>query len=115
MKIIGIGLALLAALLFGGGTAAMAADGEGNAPSAVTPQVQELQKQMLGDPGIMVLIMALQNDPEMQALLNDPKVVAAVQAGDISALLSDPRFMKLLDNPRVREIGERLNNPKAGK
>ncbi len=114
MKIIGIGLALLAALLFGGETAAMAVDGAGDAPSVATPQVQELQKQMLGDPGIMALVTALQDDPEMQALLNDPKIVAAVQAGDIGALLADPRVMKLLDNPRVREIGERLNNPKAG-
>ncbi len=110
MKSIGVGIVLLAALLFGGVTAATAADGGGD----VTPQLQGLQKQMLGDPGIMALIMALQNDPEMQTLLNDPKVVAAVQAGNIDALLNDPRIVKLLDNPRVREIGERLNNPKAG-
>ncbi len=110
MKRIGVGLALLAALLFGGVTAAVAADGGGD----VTPQVQELQKQMLGDPGIMALIMALQNDPEMQALLNDPKVVAAVQSGDIGALLGDPRIMKLLDNPQVREIEQRLDASKPG-
>ncbi len=115
MKIIGIGLALLSALLFGGGTASMAADGGGDASSAAAPQLQELQKQMLDDPGIMALVMALQSDPEMQALLSDPKIVTAVQAGDIGALLADPRIMKLLDNPRVREIEERLNNSKAGK
>jgi hypothetical protein len=115
MKRIGIGLALLATLLFGGVTAAMAADGGGDASSVAAPQVQELQKQMLGDPGIMALILALQNDPEMQTLLYDPKIVAAVQAGDIGVLLADPRFTKLLDNPRVREIGERLGTPKTDK
>ncbi len=110
MKVSGIATALLTALLLLCVTAATAADGQ--AP-VVTPQVQELQREMLGDPGIMALIMALQDDPEMQALLSDPKVVAAVQAGDIGVLLNDPRFMKLLDNPRVREIGQRLSTPKA--
>lgn len=115
MKIIGIGLVLLAALLFFSLTDVMAVDGGGDVPSAVTPQVQELQEKMLADPGIMALIMALQNDPEMQALLSDPKIVAAVQAGDIGVLLADSRFMKLLDNARVREIEQRLSNPKADK
>jgi hypothetical protein len=32
----------------------------------------------------------------------------------MGALLGDPRIMKLLDDPRVREIGERLSVPKAG-
>ena len=55
----------------------------------------------------MSLVQALQDDPEMQALLSDPKFMAAAQAGDIGALLSDPRFMKLLDNPQIKEIGKR--------
>ena len=114
MKGKGIRMVLLSALLFCGVTSATAAGGGGDAPSAATPQVQELQEKMLSDPGIMALILALQNDPEMQTLLYDPKIVAAVQAGDIGVLLADPRFTKLLDNPRVREIGERLGTPKAG-
>lgn len=114
MKTIGVGVALLVALLLGSGTVVTAAGDEGDAPAAVTPQVQELQREMLGDPGIMALIMALQNDPEMQAILSDPKIVAAVQAGDIGVLFADSRFMKLLDNPRVREIEQRMSTPKAG-
>jgi hypothetical protein len=105
-------MVLLSALLFCGVTSATAGGG-GDAPSAA-PQVQELQEKMLSDPGIMALILALQNDPEMQTLLTDPKIVAAVQAGDIGVLLADSRFTKLLDNPRLREIGERLGTPKAG-
>jgi hypothetical protein len=110
-----IGVVLLAVLLFGSVSAVMAADGGGEAPSAVTPQVQELRERMLDDPGVMALILAMQNDPEVQALLSDPKIVAAVQAGDMGALLGDPRIMKLLENPRVQEIGQRLNMPAPGK
>jgi hypothetical protein len=109
------GMVLLAAMLFGSVTAVMAADGGGDVPSAGTPQVQELREKMLGDPGIMALILAMQNDPEVQALLSDPKIVAAAQAGDMGALLGDPRIMKLLENPRVQEIGQRLNMPPPGK
>jgi len=74
------------------------------ASSALPPEVEGLKEQMLGDAGIMKLIMALQSDPQMQALLNDPAVMNAIQSGDLGALLQNPAFLKLLDNPRVKEI-----------
>lgn len=74
------------------------------ASSALPPEVEGLKEQMLGDEGIMKLIMALQSDPQMQALLNDPAVMNAIQSGDLGALLQNPAFLKLLDNPRVKEI-----------
>ncbi|NVN89913.1 MAG: hypothetical protein HXX11_04850 [Desulfuromonadales bacterium] len=67
-------------------------------------QVKQLQDQMLNNPDIMALLSALQNDPEMQALLGDPAVVDAVQRGDTAALANDPRLLKLLNNPKVQEI-----------
>ena len=78
-------------------------------------QVKDLQERILDDQEILPLIMALQNDPEMLALLSDPKVLKAVQAGDLGALLNDPRIMKLLDNPQVKEIGKRLDKDAEGK
>jgi len=80
------------------------ADGYGS----VAPGVNELKDRMMKDEGTMALIGALQNDPEMQALLSDPSIVRAVQAGDIGTLLNNPAFMKLLGNPRVREIENRV-------
>ena len=75
---------------------------------AVSGQVQELQQKMLGDDQTMALILSLKDDPEMQALLNDPKVLEAVQAGDLTTLTANPKFMKLLDNAKVREIQKRV-------
>jgi len=75
---------------------------------AVSGQVQELQQKMLGDDQSMALILSLKDDPEMQALLNDPAVLEAVQAGELTALTANPRFMKLLDNAKVREIQKRV-------
>ena len=81
---------------------------EDTANSSVAPQVDALQERMLQDEEVMSLIGALQNDPEMQALLADPAILAAIQAGDIATLTSNPDFMKLLDNPKVRAIQQKM-------
>jgi Domain of unknown function (DUF4124) len=80
------------------------ADGFGS----VASRMEELKERMLNDEGTMALIAALQNDPDMQAILGDPSVARAIQTGDIGALVSNPDFQKLLNNPRVREIENRM-------
>ncbi|SJZ36796.1 protein of unknown function [Trichlorobacter thiogenes] len=70
--------------------------------------VENLKERMLQDQGAMEQIRALQNDPEMQALLSDPNVIRAVQSGDYSVLVNNPSFLRLLNNPRVKEIGKRM-------
>jgi hypothetical protein len=87
--------------------AGLAANTGGN---ALAPQTEELKERMMNDKGIMSLISAMQNDPEMQELLGDPAVMNAIQSGDIGALISNPAFLKLLENPRVREIEKRLES-----
>lgn len=70
--------------------------------------VEALKDRMLQDQGVMEQIRALQHDPEMQALLNDPEVVRAVQSGNYSVLINNPAFLRLLNNPRIKEIGKRM-------
>ena len=106
-------IAVLLVLLLGGAAGAAPPVKDGEADRAATSRVEEMQKRMLNDPGILEIILALQNDPDMQALVNDPKLVAAAQAGDLGPLLSDPRFLKLLDNSRVREIQQRVTDRKG--
>jgi uncharacterized membrane protein affecting hemolysin expression len=99
-------IAVLCSLLVILATGSMAA-GEGS--QSVDPaQVQELQQRMLNDPGIMEIIISMQNDPDMQALLNDPAVTAKIQAGDLDALANDPRMIKLLDKKQVKDVEKRL-------
>lgn len=74
----------------------------------VASQVEALQEKMLNDADIMALIGALQNDPDMQRLLDDPAAVEAARRGDINSLVANPRFMQLLNNPRVREIQRKI-------
>lgn len=75
---------------------------------SIAPQVDDLKGRMLQDQGVMALIGSLQNDPEMQALLSDPAIINAIQSMDVGTLINSPAFMKLLNNPRVREIGEKM-------
>lgn len=75
---------------------------------SLAPQVNDMKGRMLQDEGVMALIGSLQNDPEMQALLKDPAIISAIQSMDVGTLINSPAFMKLLNNPRVREIGEKM-------
>ncbi len=71
-------------------------------------QLQKLQSKMLSDPQTVAMITALQNDPELMALMGDPAFLQAVSNRDINRLTSDPRFVKLLNNPAIRDILKRV-------
>lgn len=78
--------------------------------TATGPQqgVQDLRSRMLSNPEALKMIMGLQNDADVQAVLNDPEIMKASEAGDFDKLLSNPKFMKLLENPIIQEIGKGL-------
>ncbi len=79
----------------------------------LSPQVEGLKERMMDDEGIMSLIRALKDDPQMRSLLDDPAAMKAIQGGDIGTLMNNPAFLKLLDDPRVREIEERVKTPRG--
>jgi hypothetical protein len=72
--------------------------------AASVQDTRALQEKMLSDREIMGLIQSLQNDPDFKKILEDPEIMKAVNAGDVSALTANPKFMKLLDNATVKEI-----------
>jgi ABC-type amino acid transport substrate-binding protein len=71
-----------------------------------TDDVVWLQKMIMSRPDLMNKIISLQNDPEVQAVLQNPEVMSAVASGNIDALLSNPLFMKLMENPKIKEIAK---------
>ena len=78
------------------------------ANSAAAADPLSLQQKMMHDKEIMDKIQSLQNDPDFQELLKDPKILRAVNAGDVATLSADPRFTKLLTNPTVQEIQNKV-------
>ncbi len=83
----------------------------GDSQPAIAPQLEELKAQIMKDEGAMALINALQDDPEIQAFLMDPAVLSAVQAGNVTVLMGNPAVLKILNNPRVRELANKLGTP----
>jgi len=80
-----------------------------NNDQAVDPaQIQAVQERILNDPEMMALVLSLQQDPEVQALLSEPGVAAAVRSGDFSVLANNPRIMKLLGKPQVQGLEKKL-------
>ncbi len=71
-------------------------------------RVRPLEDKMSGDREIMDAIRALQNDPDIQKILQDPEIMKAVQAGDIAALMRNPEFMKLLNKRALQDINKKV-------
>ena len=71
--------------------------------------LQSLRANMVNDPGIMSSIMNLQNHPDMQAVLNDPEVMRAIQSFDLQTLTNHPKIKKLMSNSEVRSIQGKVN------
>ncbi len=95
---------------------AASAPAAGSTPenSAVSSKMVEggidaIKRAMQSNDQVMNSISSLQNDPDFQAVLNDPEVMAAVNTNNIQALSTNPKFLKLLDNDAVQEIGDDLN------
>jgi hypothetical protein len=71
-------------------------------------RIKSLEDKMLGDSEIMDTIRALQTDPDLQKILQDPEIMKAVQTGDIAALMRNPEFIKLLNKQSVQDMNKKL-------
>ena len=80
--IIGCGLFIAAA------TGAMAGS-DGSGQTVDPARVQEMQERILNDPGIMAIILSLQNDPDLQALLK--QALSLVEATQVEIAFAHVR------------------------
>lgn len=67
-------------------------------------QIQSMQQSIMANEQLMTMIMSLQDDPEVQAILQDPEIMKAVNSNDINALMANPKFTKLLENSNIKAI-----------
>jgi hypothetical protein len=70
-------------------------------------QLDDVQRSLATDDSIMQIITSLHDDPDVQSVLSDPKVMQAMQTGDLPALMANPKLMELLANPKIQEIQRR--------
>jgi hypothetical protein len=71
---------------------------------AMTHEFQQLQSGLAQDPATVQSIMSLQSDPQIQAVLNDPAIMKAIQEGDFTSLLGNPKIQALESNEHVKQL-----------
>lgn len=77
-------------------------------PPDLAGQVQATQQRLISDPAVFGMIMALQNDPAIRAVLSDPAFLSLITSGNLQAIQGSPGFQELLQNPGLRAILEQL-------
>jgi hypothetical protein len=65
---------------------------------------QAVQSRILQDPQLLAMLLALQNDPDVLAVLADPEIAKEIAAGDFTALMDNPKMIALMNNEKLREI-----------
>jgi len=68
------------------------------------PEIEAMQLRIIQDPNLLAMLLSLQNDPEVQAILADPEIMGALAAGDLAALMDHPKIIALTRNAHVREF-----------
>lgn len=68
------------------------------------------REKILTNPQILNQVLSLQNDPAIQAILEDKEIMKAITNGNIEALLANPKFMGLLSNPDIQAIGQTIQD-----
>ncbi len=68
--------------------------------SALSSKVQDLVSTRDG----MNAVMDFSRSPDVKAVMNDPQVMKAIQAGDFNALMQSPAMKNLLDNPQTKSL-----------
>ena len=71
--------------------------------------VQSLQATMVQDRDVMARILNLQNDPDMQAVLQDPELMQAIQRFDMNTVVNHPKFKRLMENHEIQVIADKVN------
>ena len=76
--------------------------------ASVQQEIIAIQQKMIADESIIQLILALQNDPDFQDILQDESIMKAISSGDFNALIANPKIVKLMNNSSVQEIKRKV-------
>ncbi len=72
--------------------------------NAKAGRVERLIQAMADDPELKAKIERLAEVPEIQAVLDDPKIVNAIEKKNVLALLANPKFRAAASHPAMREL-----------
>lgn len=88
---------------------AIRSPGEIQAPPVfASSDLLNMQQQLLNDGEILDMIKALQDDPQIQAILNDPRLLQAISSGDAQFLMNNEQFQALVNHPKIQAISRKV-------
>lgn len=72
------------------------------------PQIQAAQAQLMANPDIMTDIQDFAQDPEIAQLISDPQLMQMIMAKDVNGLQNTPQGQALINNPKMRALIEKI-------
>ena len=84
--------------------------GENNHPQKeqIKNQVNQIQKDILSDPGLMIELQNIINDEEVQAMLSDPKLLNDILSYDPQRIQQNNSAQDLMQNEKMQELMEKI-------
>lgn len=83
----------------------------GAMPQAKAPEqtrasvnMEQIQSSLLANGDTVNIIMGLQNDPAVKAILADREIMAAIQRGDYDSLANNSKIKKLMNKAEIKQI-----------
>jgi hypothetical protein len=76
-----------------------------NSPPMAIPSSGDLQRAFTQDPAAMSSILSMRDDPLVQSILSDERLMQAIHSGNLGELMNDPKIQELMNHPTVRGLG----------
>jgi hypothetical protein len=92
----------------GGSTRRSGSDSSTIDSSSQEAELRSLQLGIMQNPSLLAMLLALQNDPDVLAVLADPEIMKKIAAGDYTALMNDPKIDALMRDDKVRAIVDEM-------
>ena len=73
-------------------------------PTDAPINMEQIQSSLLANGDTVKIIMDLQNDPTVKAILADRDIMAAIQRDDYTSLANNPKIKKLMSKAEIKQI-----------
>ena len=80
----------------------------------VKSQVNQIQKNILSDPGLMIELQNILNDGEVKAMLSDPKLLNDVLSYDPEKIQQNDNVQDLMQNEKMQKLMEKIRQKISG-
>jgi len=78
-------------------------------PSSLTPsEINSYRQKLMSNPDNAALLKNLADNPQVQALAEDPEVVDAVKTGNVQGLEKNKKFTAVVNNPQIQETAKEI-------